>query len=127
MSARAIAELHPTDLTPHHFPHRKFPHRKATTRSGGSNMAFEGMDVDEVTSIWNQMNNLLSQLDQVCTTMPGLVSQLEGAWKGPDAQMFASQWPGHQTQLTTAAAGLRDMVTHTHVNLQQQISASNSY
>ena len=90
-------------------------------------MAFEGMDVDEVTSICNQMNGLLSQLEQVCTTMPGLVHQLEGAWKGHDAQMFASQWPGHQTQLTAAASGLREMVTHTHNNLQAQISASNSF
>jgi uncharacterized protein YukE len=90
-------------------------------------MAFEGMDVDEVTSICNQMNGLLSRLEQVCTTMPGLVSQLEGAWKGQDASMFASQWPGHQSQLTAAASGLRDMVTHTHNNLQQQISASTTY
>ncbi len=90
-------------------------------------MAFEGMDVDEVTNIWNQMSGLLQQLEQVCNTMPGLVNQLEGAWKGPDAQVFASQWPSHQTQLTAAASGLRDMVTHTHTNLQAQISASNQY
>jgi uncharacterized protein YukE len=92
-------------------------------------MAFEGMDVDEVTIICNQMNGLLSQLEQVCNSMPGLVSQLENSWKGPDAQVFASQWPGHQTQLTAAATGLRDMVTHTHNNLlqQQQASASSSF
>jgi uncharacterized protein YukE len=90
-------------------------------------MAFEGMDVDEVTVIWNQMSGLLTQLDQICTTMPGLVNQLENAWKGPDAQMFASQWPGHQSALAQAATGLRDMVTHTHTNLQAQISASDQY
>jgi uncharacterized protein YukE len=90
-------------------------------------MAFEGMDVDEVTSICSQMTGLLSQLDQVCSSMPPLVSQLEGAWRGPDAQMFVSQWPGHQSQLAAAAAGLRDMVTHTHNNLVQQQQASNSY
>jgi uncharacterized protein YukE len=90
-------------------------------------MAFEGMDVDAVTTICHQMNGLLQELDQVCNTMPGLVNQLEGSWKGPDAQMFASQWPGHQSMLQAAATGLRDMVTHTQMNLQQQVSASDTY
>jgi uncharacterized protein YukE len=88
---------------------------------------FEGMDVEAVSTTSQQMNSLLQQLEQICNTMPGLVSQLESAWKGPDAQMFASQWPGHQSMLQAAATGLRDMVTHTQMNLQQQKEASNTF
>jgi uncharacterized protein YukE len=90
-------------------------------------MAFEGMDVDEVTSVINQMSGMHAQLEQVCHTMPGLVGRLEGAWKGQDAQTFSSQWPGHQAQLAAAAGALQDMVHHTQANLQQQKQASDTY
>jgi len=90
-------------------------------------MAFEGMDVEQVTSIHQQMSGLSQQLQGIVTTMPNLVNQLEGAWRGPDAQMFASQWPTYQSQLQSALHSLEEMCQHTWANLQQQETASNTY
>jgi uncharacterized protein YukE len=90
-------------------------------------MAFEGMDVDQVSNVYHQMTSLSQQLQTIATSMPRLVSELEGAWKGPDAQQFAAQWPTHQAQLQNALTGLQEMCTHTQSNLQQQQQASNTY
>ena len=57
-------------------------------------MAFEGMDVDAVHTVYNQMNGLCQQLQSIVTSMPGLVSHLEGAWKGPDAQLLIRSLSG---------------------------------
>jgi uncharacterized protein YukE len=90
-------------------------------------MAFEGMDVEHVTVIYQQMSGLSQQLQSIVSTMPNLVSQLEGAWQGPDARMFASQWPTYQGQLQGALHALEEMCQHTYANLQQQETASNTY
>jgi uncharacterized protein YukE len=90
-------------------------------------MAFEGMDVDAVGTIYHQMTSLCQQLESVVTSMPGLVSNLEGAWKGPDAQQFAAQWPSHQAQLQNALTGLQEIVAHTQANLAQQEQTSSNY
>lgn len=90
-------------------------------------MAFEGMDVDAVSTIYNHMNGLSQQLQSVVAAMPGLVSQLEGAWKGPDAQQFAAQWPTHQAQLQNALTGIQEICHHTLANLQQQEQTSNNF
>jgi uncharacterized protein YukE len=89
-------------------------------------MAFEGMDVDAVSTIYNHMNGLSQQLQSIVASMPGLVSQLEGAWKGPDAQQFAAQWPTHQAQLQNALAGIQEICHHTLANLQQQQQTSSN-
>ena len=90
-------------------------------------MAFEGMDVEVVTGIYTHMNNLAQQLQSIVSAMPALVNNLEGAWKGPDAQQFAAQWPTHQAQLQNALTGLQDICTHTQANLQQQQQTSSNY
>jgi len=90
-------------------------------------MAFEGMDVEVVGGIYSQMNNLCQQLQSIVTSMPSLVSNLEGAWKGPDAQQFAAQWPAHQAQLQNSLTALQEICTHTHANLIQQQQASSNY
>jgi len=55
------------------------------------------------------------------------VSHLEGAWKGPDAQQFAAQWPTHQAQLQNALHGIQEICHHTMANLQQQQQTSSNY
>jgi uncharacterized protein YukE len=90
-------------------------------------MAFEGMDVEVVSGIYTQMNNLCQQLQSVVTSMPSLVNNLEGAWKGPDAQQFAAQWPTHQAQLQNALNGLHEICAHTQANLQQQQQTSSNF
>ena len=90
-------------------------------------MAVEGMAVAAVNGIYHQMTGLCQQLQGIATSMPHLVSQLEGAWKGQDAQQFASQWPTHQAQLQNALNGLQEICTHTQANLQQQQQTSSSY
>jgi len=90
-------------------------------------MAFEGMDVDAVSTTYNQMNGLCQQLQSIVTSMPSLVTQLEGAWKGPDAQQFAAQWPTHQAQLQNALNGIQEICHHTLANLQQQQQTSSNY
>jgi len=89
-------------------------------------MAFEGMDVDQVSTVYSQMNGLCQQLQSIVTSMPSLVSHLEGAWKGPDAQQFAAQWPTHQAQLQNALTGIQEICHHTLANLQQQEQTSNN-
>jgi uncharacterized protein YukE len=91
-------------------------------------MAFEGMDIDEVSSrILPQMNAMLQQLQTIVHTMPQVVNDLEAHWKGPDAAQFAANWPSHQAQLTSAFSALQDMQTHTQRNLSEQQTASNNY
>ena len=90
-------------------------------------MAFEGMDVDAVGAIYHQMTSLAQQLESIVSSMPGLVSNLEGAWKGPDAQQFAAQWPSHQAQLQNALAGIQEICAHTQANLVQQQQTSSNY
>jgi uncharacterized protein YukE len=85
------------------------------------------MDVDAVSGIYHQMNGLCQQLQSIVTSMPGLVSHLEGAWKGPDAQQFAAQWPTHQAQLQNALNGIQEICHHTMANLQQQQQTSSNY
>lgn len=90
-------------------------------------MAFEGMDVDVVGGqILPQMNAQLQQLETVINTMQGVVSNLEGAWKGPDAARFAAEWPSHHAQLVAAHTGLQEMRDHTQRNLNEQQSASST-
>lgn len=90
-------------------------------------MAFEGMDVDAVSGIYQRMTGLCQQLQTIATSMPSLVSDLEAAWQGPDARQFAAQWPGHQAQLQNALQGIQEICAHTQANLQQQENTSNSY
>jgi uncharacterized protein YukE len=85
------------------------------------------MDVEAVQGIYNQMHGLCQQLQTIVTSTPGLVNQLEGAWKGPDAQQFASQWPTHQAQLQNALNGIQDICHHTLANLQQQQQTSGNF
>ena len=90
-------------------------------------MAFEGMDVDVVSGqVLPQMNTQLQQLESVIQAMQHVVSSLEGAWKGPDAARFASEWPSHHAQLMAAHTGLQEMRDHTQRNLQEQQSASST-
>jgi uncharacterized protein YukE len=91
-------------------------------------MAFEGMDVDEVsTRILPQMTAMLQQLQTIVATMPGVVTDLEASWKGPDSAQFAANWPTHHAQLCAAYSALQDMHAHTQSNLAAQQQASNSY
>ena len=91
-------------------------------------MAFEGMDIDEVGSrILPQMSAMLQQLETIVHTMPGVVTDLEAHWKGPDASQFAANWPSHQAQLASAYSALQDMHSHTQRNLSEQQTASNNY
>lgn len=90
-------------------------------------MAFEGMDVEAVTGVLARLHSLESQLSSVIQGMSAEVSNLESAWRGPDAQQFAAQWPTHQAALTTASHALQDIITHTQANLHQQQQTSGSY
>jgi uncharacterized protein YukE len=90
-------------------------------------MALEGMDVDVVGGLYHQMTSLSQQLQGIVTSMPHLVSELEGAWKGQDAQQFVAHWPTYQGQLQNALNALNEICTHTHSNLVQQQQASSTY
>lgn len=87
-------------------------------------MAFEGMDVDEVGRLHQQMIQLAQQLENVINAMPGVLGSLGEAWKGPDSAQFQGQWPTHHAQLLAAHAGMTEMATVTNSNLQQQIQTS---
>lgn len=90
-------------------------------------MAFEGMDVDAVTSIYQQMHGMGQQLQTIITNMQQVVTNLEQAWQGPDSRQFASQWPSHQAQLQSALQSIEEMAAHTLANLNQQEQTSQSF
>jgi uncharacterized protein YukE len=89
-------------------------------------MAFEGMDVDQVTGVANQLGHQADQIDNVISSINGLVSQLSGIWQGKDATEFEGWWNNqHMPALkhaSEAVHGLRQSALN-NVSAQQQASA----
>jgi len=89
-------------------------------------MAFEGMDIDAVTSLTGQLDNQANQIQATIAAIDSIVSQMEGAWKGPDAVEFQGWWQGqhkpHMLAVEQAVLGLAQSA-RTNVAQQQQASA----
>lgn len=88
---------------------------------------FEGMDVDQVSSIANQLSAQGDAIDHVITTISGLVNGLPGVWKGKDATEFEGWWNNqHRPALTQASQAVHGLATSARNNVAAQQNASNS-
>lgn len=90
-------------------------------------MAFEGMDVDQVTSIGNQLKTQADQINNVIAAINGLVSQLPGVWQGRDATEFESWWNNqHKPALVNAATAVNGLGVSAINNATAQANVSSS-
>ena len=64
----------------------------------------DGMDVERVRSIAQQLLSQSTKIDDVRTSGEGQISVLEGAWSGPDLEKFQDGWDSAMPQLDHAGA-----------------------
>jgi uncharacterized protein YukE len=89
-------------------------------------MAFEGMDVDQVTHVGNQLKQQSDQIDHVISTINGLIHGLNGIWHGKDAVEFEGWWNNqHMPALKNASAAIHGLGQSALNNASDQASASN--
>lgn len=90
-------------------------------------MAFEGMDVEVVSSLGNQLRHQESAIHSIVSAIDGIVNQMEGSWKGHDATEFQNWWQSqHKPALMNAASavgGLGQSALN-NASAQQQVSQS---
>lgn len=88
-------------------------------------MAFEGMDVDQVNSIGNQLKSQGDAIDQVISAINGLVGQLPGIWQGKDATEFESWWnTQHKPALHNASVAIHGLGQSALNNASDQAGVS---
>lgn len=68
----------------------------------------DGMDVERVRSIAQQLLSQSTKIDDVRTSGEGQIGVLEGAWSGPDLEKFQDGWDSAMPQLDHAGQALRD-------------------
>ena len=90
-------------------------------------MAFEGMDVEQVSSALSTIGNAVNELESLIGSTNNAYQLLEQSWTGPDATQFHNQWPSFANALNQAHGGLQQLHQHLQSNLQAQQSASNQY
>jgi uncharacterized protein YukE len=88
-------------------------------------MSFEGMDVDQLRGLAKQIDSDAQALDNLVTTLTGVVGVLTLLWNGPVAATFEQDWQSKNRPALLAAYNILTAL-HTHLvnNINQQISAS---
>lgn len=86
---------------------------------------FTGMDVNEVRSLAQRMNQ---SADQITDLQNQLTSALQSApWVGPDREQFVGEWEStHVTALSNVVAGLQDASQKAERNAAEQESTSST-
>ncbi|HEY6790834.1 MAG TPA: hypothetical protein VI365_26350 [Trebonia sp.] len=88
-------------------------------------MAFEGMDVDRVQELAQQVDHYALSLSQVTAAAASLAEDLTGHWRGLAAAAFQQDWEyRHRPALMAAAAALAQTHTRLVANISQQQQAS---
>ncbi len=89
-------------------------------------MAFEGMDIEAVSSLAGQLDTQASQINSTINAIDAIINNMEGSWKGPDAVEFQGWWQSqhrpHLQSAEQAISGLAQSARH-NVNAQQAASA----
>ena len=67
----------------------------------------DGMDVERVRSIAQQLLSQSTKIDDVRSSGEGQIGVLEGAWSGPDLEKFEDGWDSAMPQLDHAGQALR--------------------
>ncbi|WP_433954958.1 WXG100 family type VII secretion target [Janibacter indicus] len=68
----------------------------------------DGMDVERVRSIAQQLLSQSTKIDDVRSSGEGQIGVLEGAWSGPDLKKFEDGWDSAMPQLDHAGQALRN-------------------
>ncbi len=88
-------------------------------------MSFEGMDVDQLQGLAKQIDSDAQALDNLVTTLTGVVGTLNLLWNGPVAATFEQDWQSkNRPALLAACNTLTALHTHLVNNISQQTSAS---
>ncbi|MDA8282312.1 MAG: WXG100 family type VII secretion target [Actinomycetota bacterium] len=88
-------------------------------------MAFEGMDPDVVHALGQQLKNQEQAIRSTVSAVDGIINQMEGSWKGPDAVQFLGWWQQqHRPALLQAADAVGGLGQSAWNNVEQQIQAS---
>ena len=88
-------------------------------------MAFEGMDVDAVSSLAGQLDSQASHIQSVISAIDGIISSLEGSWRGADAVEFQGWWQSqHRPHMVAVEAAVSGLAQSARSNVAQQQQAS---
>lgn len=88
-------------------------------------MSLEGMDVDEMRGLAQQLGTDLDTLNRLLATVSGLVGRLPSLWQGPAASAFEADWQSrYRPGLLGAVSTLTALHAHLVSNISQQQSAS---
>lgn len=68
----------------------------------------EGMDVERVRSIAQQMIGLSTKVDDVRSSGQGQVARLKGVWAGPDLEQFEDRWHNVLPRVHDAGQAMRE-------------------
>jgi uncharacterized protein YukE len=89
-------------------------------------MALVGMDTDLATTQAQQLSTQgVDAIQNLISTLEGLVGQISANWKGTDASNFHNEWSStHRAQLQQVHTALSDFHTTFTRNIQEQIHTS---
>ena len=88
-------------------------------------MSFEGMDVDQLQGLAKQIDSDAQALDNLVTSLTGVVGTITLLWNGPVAATFEQDWRSkNRPALLAAYNTLTALHTHLVNNINQQTSAS---
>ncbi len=85
-----------------------------------------GMDPEAVETLSKDLKTQAGRVAEVISKIDGLVSHMQGIWKGQDAEQFASSWRDHHRKaLHTAQVEIEDLGKSAlrNANEQRQVSA----
>jgi uncharacterized protein YukE len=88
-------------------------------------MAFEGMDIDAVTSLATQLDGQASQIVSTINAIDGIISNMEGSWRGADATEFQGWWQSqHRPAMVSVEQAVSGLAQSARNNISQQQQAS---
>lgn len=88
-------------------------------------MVMWGMDVQEIRNVGAQLKTQAGQIEQVISTIDGLISTAIGNWTGTDADQFQDWWNSqHKPALTNAKNAIEGLGQSALNNASEQESVS---
>jgi uncharacterized protein YukE len=88
-------------------------------------MAFEGMDIEAVSSLAGQLDTQANQIQSTIIAIDGIINSMEGSWKGPDAVEFQGWWQSqHRPHLHAAETAISGLAVSARNNVSAQQAAS---
>lgn len=84
-----------------------------------------GLDPEAVEQLSRDLNNQAHEIGQVISKIDGLISHMQGIWKGHDSEQFAGWWRDqHRKALHSAQDAIEGLGRSAHNNAQEQRQVS---